>query len=241
MYSDFYFPYYFIPKIPVMNERPPTLYSLLQSIVNFGKDEQTKISDLAKVGREKVFNFDYPLTDKVDKETFETQILNHFLTRRIGFDTFTNWQIHLCVKLNEIMPIYNKMFELMEQSIMLGEITTREGFDNRTVEQNNTLENSSNNTTKNTSDRRSSNTPQNQLENVRDGKYVTDYNYDTNNAESKDSSNSKGQAKTDDKNNYKETTTKVSMNDLYRDLKEGTTHIYSLIFKDLDDLFYQLV
>lgn len=104
---------FFVPFIPVMNEKPPTLYSLLQSIVNYGKDEQTKIKDLAKVGRTTIFDFDYPLSDKITKEDFECMILNHFLMRRIGFETLTAFKIQLNVKMNSIMPMYNKLIDLL--------------------------------------------------------------------------------------------------------------------------------
>ncbi len=136
---------FFVPFIPVMNERPPTLYSLLQSIVNYGKDEQTKIKDLAKAGRTKIFDFDYPLSDKITKEDFECMILNHFIMRRIGFDTLTAFKIQLDVKLNEIMPMYNKLIDLLYEENAFGEITKKTGKDNRVVQNatTNEMENSS--------------------------------------------------------------------------------------------------
>ena len=79
-------PYYnglfmFYPFLPPNCNKPPTLYSVLNSIVNGDKDEDeyTKIKDLAKEGRSTIFNFDYPLTNNITKEKFETMILNHFL------------------------------------------------------------------------------------------------------------------------------------------------------------------
>lgn len=79
----FYNPFYFVPRIPNINENPPTLYAILNSIVNYGKEEKTKIEDLAKESRTQVFTFNYPLSEKVNKEDFETLILNRFLMRRI--------------------------------------------------------------------------------------------------------------------------------------------------------------
>ena len=35
------------PILPNDHPEPPTLYSLLNSIVNYGEEEQTKIKDLA--------------------------------------------------------------------------------------------------------------------------------------------------------------------------------------------------
>ena len=90
---------------------PPTIYSILNSYVNFSKETPEKIKNLAKTGRAVIFDFDYPLTSNIDKESFECMILNHFLMRRIGYETFTAFNIALNVKLNEIMPTYNIMYE----------------------------------------------------------------------------------------------------------------------------------
>lgn len=261
------FPYinnnYFLPFpfIPANCEKPPTMYSILESIVNYGKDDKTKIKDLAKVGRTTIFNFDYPLTSNINKEDFETMILNHFLMRRIGFDTVTAFQIQLNVKLNEIMPIYNKMFDSLENWDILndGEITEKIGTDNRTIDNtsntknntSNTLNNNSNTTTEEISDRRNSELPQNQLSSLRDGSYVTNYNYDQNNANSRDSSNSNGSSNsntdntsnTKDNNIYNETI-KRSPSDkiaIYKEFQENIKSIYGMIFKDLECLFYQLL
>jgi hypothetical protein len=236
---------FFVPFIPVMNEKPPTLYSLLQSIVNYGKDEQTKIKDLAKAGRTKIFDFDYPLSDKITKEDFECMILNHFIMRRIGFDTLTAFKIQLDVKLNEIMPMYNKLIDLLYEENAFGEITKKTGKDNRVVQNatTNEMENSSNTSHENISDRRGSDTPQNHLENVRDGSYVTEYHYDKDNSKNTDTSKSNGKSNsnTKDDNIYEETTSRINLFEVYAKLNEEIKNIYTMIFKDLDCLFYQLV
>ena len=236
---------FFVPFIPIMNEKPPTLYSLLQSIVNYGKDEQTKIKDLAKAGRTKIFDFDYPLSDKITKEDFECMILNHFIMRRIGFDTLTAFKIQLDVKLNEIMPMYNKLIDLLYEENAFGEITKKTGKDNRVVQNatTNEMENSSNTSHENISDRRGSDTPQNHLENVRDGSYVTEYHYDKDNSKNTDTSKSNGKSNsnTKDDNVYEETTSRINLFEVYAKLNEEIKNIYTMIFKDLDCLFYQLV
>lgn len=214
-----------------VSNKPPTLYFLLESIVNYGKDDKTKIKDLAKEGRARIFNFDYPLTDKINKEDFEVNIINHYLTRRIGAETFTLFQINLNAKLNEIMPFYNKMFDSIDGIDLLNDVTTRTGED--TSNTSNSLENSS--TT--TSDKRYSDTPQNNLQNVKDGAYVTEYNFDTN----IDNSNSEGSS--ENTREYTETITKSPSNkiDKIKTLQYEIKSIYTLIYKDLDDLFYGLL
>lgn len=246
MYNPFYLiDYFWFPRIPTNNEKPPTVYSILESIVNYGTDDKQKIKDLAKEGRSTIFNFDYPLTDKVTREEFECMILNHYLMRRIGFDTVTAFRIQLNVKLNEIMPTYNKMFDLLYNNDLFGEITKKDGTDNRKTENKSETENTINNKSENEtiSDLRNSKLPQNKLQNVRDGSYVTDYNYNTTN--SNDNSNSKGTSSSNvnglDSNEYHETTSRIDMFDIYTKFNSEIKHIYTLIFNDLDELFYSLV
>lgn len=253
-------PYYnglfmFYPFLPPNCNKPPTLYSVLNSIVNGDKDEDeyTKIKDLAKEGRSTIFNFDYPLSQYIEKEKFETMILNHFLQRRIGFETVTAFRIQLDVKLNEIMPLYNKMFNALNNWEIFndGEITTRTGTDNTTTQNtnqtSNTLENTSITSTEDISDRRNSELPQNQLSELRDGNYVTNYNYDTNTNTGNDNSHSEGTSQatnngTDNKQ-YNETITRTPADKIaiLKEMQENIKSIYTMIFKDLDCLFYQLV
>ena len=243
------------PFLPPNCEKPPTVYSILNSIVNGTKEpnEYTKIKNLAKEGRSTIFDFDYPLSTNVSSETFETMILNHYMMRRIGFDTVTAFKLQLNVKLNEIMPIYNKMFDSLENWNIFndGEKEVRSGFDNRDSnsksENINNLENNSNTNTTTTSDNRSSDTPQNQLEDVKNGNYVTQYSYDTNINSGTDNSTSVGNSKTNsntsEKNNYEETITRTPADkiSILKDMQTNIKNIYTMIFDELDVLFYGII
>lgn len=243
----------FIPMIPTNNMKPPTVYAILNSICNFDAETQTKIVDLAKVGRTKIFNFDYPLSEKVDKEKFECMILNHFLQRRINFQTITGFQIQLNVKLNEIMPLYNKMFDSLDGWNIFedGEKTTHDSTDDRTTNVENTANNSlssnSNTTSENISDLRYSKMPQNELQNIKDGKYVTEYNYNQDNATNTDEStstgSSSGTSNTKDNNILHEEWNRSPADKIaiYKEFQENLKSIYGMIFKDLECLFYGLV
>lgn len=226
-----------IPKFPNDNPKPPTIYALLNSIVNFGKEEQIKISELAKNGRDKFFDFNYPLSSVINKEEFECMILNHYMMRRIGFETLTAFKLQLNVKLNEIMPLYNKLFDALESWNIFndGEVVERDLTDNRTINNTNKI----NSESESTSDRRFSEMPQNQLENISDGSYLTDYNLDKNN----DKSNTNGESNTKDDNKVKEIIKRSPADkiNIYKQFIESKNNIYSMIFKDLDNLFYQLV
>lgn len=247
-YGNYFEPLFF-PTIPKMYDLPPTIYSLLESIVNYGKDNKTKISDLAKYGRSTFFDFDYPLTNNISKEDFECMILNNFLMRRIGFDTLTAFKIKLNVKLNSIMPKYNKMFDSLENWNLFndGETTSEIGNDARATSNttSNSLTNSSATHNESISDRRNSELPQDELENLRNGSYVGNYNYDTDTSNSTDNSTSSGSSTSNgtDNNQYSKTITRTPSDKiaLYKEFQENIQSIYNMIFKDLDSLFYQLV
>ena len=212
---------------------PPTLYRLLNSLVNYDEEEQTKIKDLAAAGRSEIFDFDYPLSSNVDKEDFEVLILNHFLMRRIGYDTLNAFKIALNVKLNEIMPIYNKMFDMLDGWNIFndGEEVSRTVSDAGSNSLNNIT------STSNISDRRYSDTPQNQLTNVQNGSYITDYNYDT------DTGSVSSSAAGSDTRYTVETINRTPSDKmkLYKEFIENKKSIYTMIFEDLDSLFYGLV
>lgn len=246
-------------------DEPPTVYALLNSYVNFGKEDKTKITDLARAGRSAFFDFDYPLAEGWSKEDFEVMILNHFLMRRIGYETVTAFKIALNVKLNEIMPEYNRLFVSLKNWDLFkdGEMVIRDLTDNKNS--NSTVQNTqtsisngtdtanSTESSTNISDRRFSNTPQNQIDDVRDGKYVSEYNYDTNtnnsnstsNATSSNNStvNANGVNNSTDSTLQHETITRSPADKirLYSEFLTAKQNLYTMIFKDLDSLFYQLV
>jgi hypothetical protein len=264
----------FVPFLPPNCEKPPTLYTILESIVNPDVDlnepaPDVKIKDLPREGRAKIFNFDYPLSTHINKENFEILILKHYLMRRINFDTVTAFRINLDAKLNEIMPMYNKMFDALDNWNIFsdGEITTRTGQDNTTTSNTNTRQNQSTNNSSNsltnnsttgdtsTSDRRGSETPQDHLEEIRNGEYVTQYNYDTTTSSGTDSSTSNGSSQSTtnesgtennngtDNKTYTETITRTPGDkiSIMKEMQENIKSIYSLIYKELDCLFYSLV
>jgi len=220
-------------KLGISHDEPPTIYSLLNSYVNFSKEEPVKIADLARTGRVMFFDFEYPLAEGMNKADFETMILNHFLMRRIGYETVTAFKIALNVKLNEIMPMYNKLFESIEnwQIFNDGETIKRITNDNRTSSS------TTNTTSNNTSDRRFSDTPQNKISEVQSGEYVSDYNYD------RDTGNATGKSDITDKTNTDEIITRTPSDKmkLYNEFLKNRQNIYTMIFKDLDSLFYQLI
>ena len=233
MINDYLFYNFLLRPIPTDYDIPPTIYAILNSYVNFDNPDPVKIKDLATAGRGVIFDFNYPLTDNISKEDFEVMILNNYLMRRIGYETVTAFKIALMVKLNEIMPKYNKLFDSMINWNLFsdGESITRN--------KNNTASSTSNSsgTGSNISDRRYSDTPQNQLSDIRDGSYVTDYNYDTDTSTTSNTlSDSSTGSETEVINR-----SNADKNNLYKIFSTEIYNVYTLIFKELDTLFYGLV
>ena len=83
--------------------------------------------------------------------------------------------------------------------------------------------------------------PQNQLSELRNGNYVTDYNYDTNT--NSDTVSSNGSNNILDSGNLHETIkrNKVNKMNVYKEFMNNRNSIMKMIYKDLSILFYGLV
>lgn len=234
----FLFPRVFLPADYNL---PPTLYSIMDAMVNFGQTDKVKIKDLPLASREEIFDFNYPLTNKISKQDFEVLILKHFMMRRIGYDTMTAFKIALDVKLNEIMPIYNKMFDMLDGWDLFsdGEVETRNVTDSRSTQNLSSLNQTNSGT--DTSDRRFSELPQNRLTDLQNGNYVTDYNYDTNTTSN--SMNNQSASNITDSGSLNERIERSPADKIaiYKNFLESRESIYTMIFRDLDNLFYGLV
>ena len=230
-----------IQKLRRQYREPPTVYAILNSIVNFENPNPVKITELARAGRTSIFDFDYPLSDTLDRADFETMILNHFIMRRINFDTVTAFKLQLYVKLNEIMPTYNKLLDAFNDWHIFqdGDITIRDLTDNKNGTNNINSTGTLNGT--NTSDLRYSDTPQTALDDVRDGKYVTDYNYNTDNSTNVTTNVTNG-TNTDNTVLHEVVShTPADKMKNYAEFLSTRQNVYTMIFKDLDVLFYQLM
>ena len=69
------------------------------------------IEEIIAAARPLLFNFDYPIFDAAYRETLETKILRRYYTREIGFETVALFKHFLHMRLDEIMPYYNKLYE----------------------------------------------------------------------------------------------------------------------------------
>ncbi len=74
--------------------------------------ERDKVSDVITAAMPKVFDFDFPIFDPTYKPVLERKILMHYYTREIALETVALWKLKLETRLNEIMPKYNKLYQL---------------------------------------------------------------------------------------------------------------------------------
>ena len=235
----------FYPMLPNDCDLPPTIYSLLDAIVNYNSEEETPIKDLAKSGRSEIFDFEYPLTTNISKEDFEVMILNNYMMKRIGYETLTAFKLALNVKLNSIMPLYNKLFDSLDgwNLFTAGENITRNVTrgETSTDTSNSTL--NSTITTNTTDDNRYSDTPQGRLTDIANGTYMTDYTLNQNNQSSTNTSTSSNTDNGSKTGTESETITRTPENkiEIYKEFQNEIKSIYQLIFDELDDLFYSLV
>lgn len=244
-----------IYKALCQNDEPPTLYALMNSYVNFNKEDSEKVAiiDLPNAFKDYLFDFYYPL-DNEYKDDFEENFLTHYMMRRIGFETYMSFKIHLKDKLNQIMPKYNKMLEGFNELDFSGDTEThsrtladnRSGLSSTTSSNATTTSTSSTGQTATTTDNRYSDTPQGQLSNVQNGTYLTDYTYNTQNG----SSNATGSGSSTSYNtgsgtssDSKQVAENITINKLdsineYEKYLKIANNIYTLIYKECDSLFY---
>lgn len=248
-----------------MCDLPPTLYSIMESMVNYGNPDPVKIRDLSAYAKSKIFDFYYPVSELFPKDRFEDLFLKHYMFRRINYDTVTSFKLHLEVKLNDIMPKYYKMLEGFNGINFDGDVEThiREVTDSRTTNQSGTNNQQVDNTsssdiTNNTSDsthtiNKYSDTPQDLMDDIEDGEYVSEYTDNTAESSGESTSNSEGTNNTTttgsttnnttDNGNLSETITikRADSIDEYQKYLQVMNNIYSMIFKECDSLFYGII
>ena len=73
--------------------------------------DYSKIEQVIAGSLSEVFDFTFPIFDETYRTVLETKILRHYYTREIGLETVGLWKHFLCMRLNEIMPYYNQLYE----------------------------------------------------------------------------------------------------------------------------------
>lgn len=134
-------------------------YAGLQESV--GADD---VNTIVAMAAPKIF-MDFPIWDEEYRLTLETKILKHFYLREIAHETVGLWRLRLDTYMNELMPVYNKMYAAVSQEFNpLFDVDITRTHDGTSTDSTNSSGNSVN---------KYSETPQGSIQNVLDGKYLT--------------------------------------------------------------------
>lgn len=165
-----------------------TQKELYENQYDFGKIyETTNPIEIVEIARPGIFDFEYPLYDITHKEELEKKILYHYYNYEIGEDTYGAFKFNLNKTLNEIMPYYNKIYKATAKdydfdiNIDYYDEYKGKGTQEASSNSQNKLDTTiTDNQHDDYHDRlRKSDTPQNNLQEVEDGKYISEYNYNT--------------------------------------------------------------
>src|SRR5690625_397853 len=74
-------------------------------------EDNLTLDEKIEIGRKKLFDFDYPFYSENYRKEFETNFINEFYMREIGFETEELFKMRLRNWLRKNMGYYNKLFE----------------------------------------------------------------------------------------------------------------------------------
>ena len=131
-----------------------------------GLTESAGVNDVNTIVEQaapKIF-MNFPIWDEEYRLTLETKILKHFYLREIAHETVGLWRLRLDTRMNELMPVYNKMYAAVSQEFNpLFDVDITREHDGSSTDKSNSTGNSVN---------KYSETPQGSIQNVVDGKYL---------------------------------------------------------------------
>ena len=116
----------------------------------------------------------FPIWDENHRGELEKKIIEHYYFRQIGQETVGRFKFYLNTRLREIMPRYNKLYKTT--------IYKYNPIENYNMEEGSTDERSANSETLG----KYSDTPQGELDNLIEGKYLTNATHGTDKTSGKD-------------------------------------------------------
>ena len=196
-------------------------------------------------------NFDfqldkYPIFDENYRETLNNKILNHYFDAEIGFETAPLFRHYLLAKLNEIMPVYNAMYEKQKELLenIFGNVNLRETFEGENSNNSNVSNNSQSHSTGNSNMKNLfQDTPQGELDttSIKNQKWATNLSLNENNTNGNITDNSTSVGNSNGTNNYIK---KIIGNnggkyniELLKEIQNSIINIDIMIINELQDLF----
>lgn len=196
-------------------------------------------------------NFDfqldkYPIFDENYRETLNNKILNHYFDAEIGFETAPLFRHYLLAKLNEIMPLYNIMYEKQKDLLenIFGNVNLTETFQGENSNNSNVSNNSQSNSTGNSNMKNLfQDTPQGELDTtaIKNQKWATNLTLNENNTNGNITDNSTSVGNSNGTNNYIK---KIVGNnggkyniELLKEIQNSIINIDIMVINELQDLF----
>jgi hypothetical protein len=196
-------------------------------------------------------NFDfqldkYPIFDENYRETLNNKILNHYFDAEIGFETAPLFRHYLLAKLNEIMPLYNIMYEKQKDLLenIFGNVNLTETFQGENSNNSNVENNSQSNSTGNSNMKNLfQDTPQGELDttSINNQKWATNLSLNENSTNGNITDNSTSVGNSNGTNNYIK---KIVGNnggkyniELLKEIQNSIINIDIMIINELQDLF----
>ena len=196
-------------------------------------------------------NFDfqldkYPIFDENYRETLNNKILNHYFDAEIGFETAPLFRHYLLAKLNEIMPLYNIMYEKQKDLLenIFGNVNLTETFEGENSNNSNVSNNSQSNSTGNSNMKNLfQDTPQGELNttSINNQKWATNLSLNENNTNGSITDNSTSIGNSNGTNNYIK---KIVGNnggkyniELLKEIQNSIINIDIMVINELQDLF----
>ena len=188
----------------------------------------------------------YPIFDENYRETLNNKILNHYFDAEIGFETAPLFRHYLLAKLNEIMPLYNIMYEKQKDILenIFGNVNLTETFEGENSNNSNVSNNSQSNSTGNSNMKNLfQDTPQGELDttSINNQKWATNLTLNENNTNGNIIDNSTSVGNSNGTNNYIK---KIIGNnggkyniELLKEVQNSILNIDIMIINELQDLF----
>ena len=191
---------------------------------------------------------DYPIFDENYREKLNNKIIEHYYFREIGFEVAELFSRMLNRRMNEIMPLYNQMYEseLIHFDPLITNLMTTisDTVGESNAKTDTTQDSVSNQNTESDLTQAHHDTPMGILTTPLDGKYATTMDasqrLENSNATNNDvgSSNTDSTAKTNEQTTVKGYT--GSPSNLINEFRSSFLNIDMLIIDDLQDLFMSL-
>ena len=188
----------------------------------------------------------YPIFDENYRNTLNQKILNHYYDAEIGFETAPLFRHYLLAKLNEIMPLYNIMYEKQKDLLenIFGNVNLTETFEGENSNNSNVSNNSQSNSTGNSNMKNLfQDTPQGELDttSINNQKWATNLSLNENSTNGSITDNSTSVGNSNGTNNYIK---KIIGNnggkyniELLKEIQNSILNIDIMIINELQDLF----